>query len=645
MSTMTLPSRMRIRVGNHTDILDTGSIVGNGGEGIVGKCVFDGEECAVKVIFPSMRNPVRFAKLKAQIKRIPPMPGRTVRPIELAYDDDTGELVGFAMSLIPIDQYDELTHWFDVQWRIDNQITSEQVITVFYELNDELTQMREAGYAIGDFNSGGVLVLKPSLWDESNKMKRIHIVDPDTVAFDDFPCLVYTLAYLDPQMTTQMATNGDLIPMDAFTPTHDLFAFDALFFQGLTTANVWDGYHPDFQMSAKINYMNNWTVLHSDVDYPLDAVPFEDLPEKFQRKFRESFLEGKREPFPVEYFEEALGLASSFSLRPRQSKPAVSGLNVSLFETLFSGLGDVVDFTIAENAINILTRDDIGQYMYSVSYMGRTKQMPVDGTLTDCTYRILDSGYVIERTPPRAESHVDIRVFDVINQKWFTVVTATGLKGKPIVGGGGKRVVVADSKNYLSATGLGDSDERSRLKTVNPNSQIKSDPQTGNIAGYIQTMDMYNWFFVRGINAYDIPLTELEETEHVRDWTVKFHQNRAVVIRLTELKGQMYTRIDEVNLSTTFRGVEDKDRLLPGLQPADGQLFKPLDSCEYAFDRDGNGVLFYATNNGIQRDNLATGETTVFDATKSLVQRGTKIRIYNRGLALAHQDRVDYIEL
>lgn len=643
-STLTLPSRITARVDGHTDTIITSSVVGNGGEGIVSKCNFGGKEYAVKVIFPSMRSQLRFDKLKAQIHRVPSMPNRTVKPLKLVYDDDTNQVIGLAMELLAIDMYDELSHWMDVTWRTDNNVTFEEVVSVFYEIREELELLHKAGYTIGDFNPGGVLILKKQHWNDSNEMRRVRIVDADTVAFDNYPCLVYTMAYLDPQIPTQQASNGDIELLSGFKPEHDLFAFDALFLQALTTANVWDGYHPIYQMSAKINYMKGWTVLHDDVDYPTDALPFEDLPDVFQRKFRESFLDGKRELFPVEAFQQALGIASSFSLRKRQSTPAVSDVMVNLLETLFSGLGDIVDFTIAEGAINILTRDANGDYAYHVYYMGRTRQEPVRGTRANYRYRILSSGYVIENAPKSNSDFVTLRIYNVLKHEWFDVATVTGLRQEPIIAGGGNRVVTADAKNYLTGIGLGDSNEHSRLKTVNRNTSVKYDPQTGNIAGYILTMTMYSWFFVRGQNAYDISLTPLEETEYVKDWTVKFYQNRAVVIRLTELKGQLYTRIDEVNLSTVFRGA-NKDRLVNSLEPIDGELFKPLDSCEYAFDRDGNGVLFYATNNGIQRDNLSTGETTLFDATKNLVQRGTKIRLFGNGMVLAHQDRVDYVEM
>lgn len=643
-SNMALPTQIDVRVGNSVTTVDTGSLIGGGGEGVVAKISLGSGQYAVKIILPVMRNRLRFDKLKAQIGRVPPMPNRTVKPLELVYDDRTGELIGFAMELLDVDQYDELTFWLDPVWRADNDVTFEEVVQIFYELREELEMLHGAGYTIGDFNPGGVLILKKHLWNATNQMQRLRVVDADCCAFDRFPCLVYTLAYLDPNIQTRQANDGQLELKETFRPEHDLFAFDALFFQALTTANVWDGYHPTFQMNAKINFKKGWTVLHDDVDYPQDALPFEDLPPTFQDKFVRSFVHGERELFPVHFLEDALGIAGSFTLRRRQSTPTVSDIMVSLFETYFDNLDNIVDTEVVDGALYVLDKSDDGVYTYHSLYMGNHKAYVIPNTNPNCTYRILDKGFVIEYQPPVDRKFAILYIFDVHTGERHHVTSSTGIQNCPIVAGGGGRVMFTDAKNYLRAQYITAPEQVTALKTINRNVEIKSDMGTGNVCGYIRTMDLYSWFFIRGDLAYDIPnIAQLEPAEYMRDWAVRFYKNRAILLRLTEFKGQLRTRIDEVNLSSTFKG---KDRLVLSREPHDGELFKPLDGCEYGFDSGtGEGVILYATDGGIVRENLNTGEVVLLDQTDNLVQRGMKLRRHGYGMLAIGRNRIDYIEI
>lgn len=632
---LSLPPALKVRIDGSVYTLDTTSPIGDGGEAVVIKQSINGKNYAIKIIHPIMRNPARVRKLEAQINRKPPLPDRAVKPLKPVYDAMTNELIGHCMELIQIDRYDDLGWWFKKQFRKDNNIEFKDICSVFYELKMELDAIHKAGYVIGDFNPGCVLILKKQFWNKNNEYKRLRIVDTDTMEFDQFPCAVYSMSWFD---FKNIKNIKDLGKKRIYTPETDAFSFDALFFEALTTAGVYDGFH-DLYDGHKARMERGLTILHPDVEYPDDAVPFDSLPKDFQTQFEEVFVKGMRRLVTEQAFMNALGLKIQPTLQARQTAVQYSK-DVRVYQEVLKGMGDIIDFIVNGNTIHALVKDkDV--FKYVICYEGNNQQFVIPNTSNTNYYRILDAGFIIEIPYSIQDGQViQLRACAVHDKNWFTITTMNGLKGQPIVSGGHGMLLTA-AKNYIVAKELEDLESGFEQKhMVNQNAVIKTDPVTGNTMGYIRTGMNYNWFFMRGVLSYDVDLSELENTETMKDVAVFYSENTALVVRLTEFKGALRTRFDEISLSASHQN----NRLLFS-RLVDNEMFKPLSSMVYARPNSSNSIIFYAGNNGIVKENLISGEVKVFQQTQKLVRKGSHLRFYKDGLAVIEDDKIAYISM
>lgn len=631
-SLTTLPAQLNVIINGQPITIDTKDILGDGGEGIVFKVKVSGRVLAGKIIHPSMRSAVRVRKLEAQIQRRPPMTHRAIAPLHLIQDASTALVIGMCMEMVNPDSYDDLVWWMKDEFRKTNKIDFQDVCWIFLEIREELEALHKAGYIIGDFNPGGIKVMKKHLWADANQMQRIKFLDADCVEFDSHCCPVFSIAYLDYKLAPHIK---DIGAKRTFSEWSDYFAFDAMFYQALTTANVYDdGWHDRYD-APKMRLIHGLTVLHPEVEYPDEAVPIDQLPTGFQKHFQDSFLKGERRLFPLDVLQQALGLQVQLSARP--FAPTTQHLKVNVYQKLLQSPGDILDFYVSGGVITLLV-SEVNLYVYTY-FEGITRQV---GTLTrnpKSIYQLMDSEHVLE-TQVSNRPQTTVTIYHVPSGIRSEPMTLVGAKGMPIAGGGNGHFYSA-SGFYLYGAPVEKPAIGAALHTVSPNAALLCDPLTGNAVVWSRIGAHYSWFFVRNDHAYDAQITPLDDTETMEDIAAIWGSSTVLVVRLTEYKGAKRTRLDEVTLSSSW----DREERLLFNRVMDGEVFRPLNGIAYAH-QNGMASILYATQAGIIRESLNTGANQVFASTKGLVRKGDSLRFYRDGLiAVNNAGQIHYLSL
>lgn len=646
-----LPSIIKIKIGKDTYKLDSKDLIKSGGEASVFLLTLNNNQrVAVKIILPSMRSEHRFMKLQAMVNRNPHPPSKTMKPLSLV-TDSSDVIIGFTMSILERSQYDELSFWLKPDWRDNINIQTADIMSVFAEIRSELTLIHQLGYVIGDFNAGGVLIMKKELWSPANANDRIRFVDVDSFAFDHYPCAVYTLAYLDYKIPHKVSKNGIDLPK-GFSAKNDIFAFNALLFEALTNVNVYSGYSPQIMsVSPKSNFTQGWTVLHPSMEYPDDVnvVPFDSLPNPFQDFFKNAFLTSERVLFPQNFLNGA-NVTEIHQIVTHDRKVAIteSPQGFSRLQDLMQAkINDnvhILDVAIVENGVHILYHSDAIP-KNKLGYMALInnslhEHVFIYNNSKQSDFFIVSAYAVAQITKKPKLSDVDI--YNVRNSGCRSFVTANGIMGKPVVAGGLNELYVATSMESVVAHTLlsGDSNWRYVQPITPRTSEIKSDVVTGNIAGYTLIMSIYTWLFVRGKNSYNVMLPQLADTETMIDWSVRFVENRACVVRLTEYKGARRMYVDEVNVSSSYT---HEERVVNS-RLADNEFLKPIDGFEYGLNKQGEGMIFYTTPRGLVKENLTHGQITLFHQTKGIIKQGMKIRRFGDGLIIYSRSNVLYVK-
>lgn len=620
--------------------LDNANLLNQGGEAIV----FEGKDkskkaVALKIIHPVMRNGHRFQKLTAQIKRLPPVPKRTVGPEKPVFDSNGKDIIGFGMKLIDIDKYDQLIWWTQQEYRLTNQIDVNDITLVFYEIRQEVEAAAKAGYVYADFNPKGILVLKKEFWDDTNVNDRIRIVDADAAIFDGYKCEVYTLDYLDPRMMPDIINKIGYVNYDKGS---DVFAYTAMLLQVLTTIGPWHGFHKQWQSNPKALAKRNLHVLAPDVEYPTNGVPFDQIPAEYQKYIRSVLVDGKRDLISESVFTSLLGIKGhQYNLYARQSTPTVTNANAHS-QLLLKDLGLIVDFFVSGDMIHVLCLDQTGVYRYVTYFNNTTTDQRVVGSQKGANIRILDDGILSEVSKkPSKVSTAPFRTYDMKHKRWRDHMGAISVNKLPIVGGGAGNIYTG-SNGYIMVQQYRNTSTLEFGHSIGVASDMISDPVTGNMAGYNKVYNSYNWFFSRNGNTYDIPISPLRDTEFMTKYDVLWGSNSAILVRLTEYQGVQWTRMDEVNLSSRTNG----GRIIGTPRMVDEQIFWPLNGAAYMRNEtSGESIIIYATNNGVTRENLTTGAINVFDKTQGLVTKGISLRLYKTGLLGIGDGKVVYITL
>lgn len=618
-----LPDRLQIITASGTQVtLVTRNTLGSGGEGHVSIVDIQGVKRACKTLWPNMRSPERLAKIKALIRRRSELPDIFVPPLEEYYDAKSKDFLGYYMEAIP-DDYEIFSLWLTEEHRLQNNISGEDLITIFSIISQAMNEANRAGFSLADFNPNGILVLKRHLWSNDTSEKKVRIVDVDCMEFDNFTCPVITIAYADPRLADR-ARKKKIGRERVFSKSTDVFALAAMITQALTSVGPYEGNHSIFMAQDEL-WFRGLHLLHPDVHYPYDAVPFNKLPERLREKLEAVYLHGDRSPFTSDIFNN---IEKAIDLNPRQSTPIDVFTSQETNDLILDTQNNIIDIIIDNSTIYWIERDMQGRLIYRAYHDGQFTQNDLKiqkGHLV----RLLGRGVIYEERPQMQgqQTMASYRLHVLVGARYDIQdrYSLIGEDHKPIVGVSNGEHYYVDDKHWLytqslqtqKVDNLGNGTQYTRLIT-NP---------FANASVLMSRIGIdYIYFFYLNREVRQIALSPISPGQTVQQihyiWG-DIEGRFVCVLRRIEEKGLMHIRVDLVDVD---KGVLITPVNSPRILPND--ILKNLNAGDYV-QAGGRHLLFYPTNQGVQREDLINGDTQRFDATNTLVNRNDRLKLFN----------------
>lgn len=621
--------------------------VGRGGEGVVYRVPNQpqgGKQLAVKVILPARRDAIRFNKLQAFLAAGKGLPQEAVLALDMGFDTATRQPIASLMELVDMSKYHTLAALLVPDDRSRYNMDFNDYVTVFKLLRNVLAQLQAKGFLIGDFNAGAVLVLDKQYWNTN--LPRIRIVDTDSFQFGQYPCVAYSIKYLDWKLNKIIDIAGNevvlKVPYDkVYTQQVDWFSFDALMYEALTMANVYQsGWHEHYD-NIQSRFRHGLTVLHPTVDYPASCVPITNLPPVLQTHFKGSFVDGTRTLLPSQTFDVLLGnTAQPVNLQPQQMAvvPNARTSGVKEYQVVLNMLDNIEDVYYDGGLIQVLTRKNAKTNEYTLWQHDNQSYRNVFQGQQGEHYSIGGDGTIIGYLD-NDKTHFKVWQTRTNNRNggWNTYTTKTGFQGEPVMGAGAGRVFTMNDKNVTSES----IEQQGYYTNLFPSSQAISlyvDAATGNSFAVARYGTSHIWFFSRnGVGTFQVQLPELDPSEVVvpRGIGAAYLNNSILIVRVTETNGLTRTRFDEISLSEKVR---DSERLLAGAgHIVDGRPIRNLNGIAYV----SSGMYAWATDAGIQVANR--GKLQTFKQTKPYVRAGYSLKATRNGILIFGDGKVAHV--
>lgn len=234
-------------------------------------------------------------RLNVHQKKLPAfpqgLPPRVVSPIDLAYDQTGGKIIGYTMPLIS--GAEVLLRYADKTFR-QAGIDNESMLAIFRDLLLSVEGIHQKGAVIGDFNDLNILV----------KGSEAYIVDADSFQFGNFLCRVFTAKFIDPTLCDPR-TGAMLIR--PHNKDSDWYAFAVMLMQTMLFVDPYGGVYIPKNKADKIPQpqrpLKRVTVFHPQVRYPKPALPLNVLPDDLLDFFQQTFVKDLRGEFPAKLLE------------------------------------------------------------------------------------------------------------------------------------------------------------------------------------------------------------------------------------------------------------------------------------------------------------------------------------------------------
>jgi len=229
-------------------------------------------------------------KLRVFPQNLPP---RVVKPETLAMDKQGVNILGYTMpflqNTVPLLKYSDRTY------RHTNGISPQFVTALFRDLHDSVTKIHQANVTIGDFNDLNLLI----------SQNQVHLIDADSFQFDQFPCQVFTVRFVDPMLCDHWANQPILT--SSHNPDSDWYAFTVMLMQSLLYVDPYGGVYKPKSQSAMIPHsarpLQRITIFHPEVRYPKPAIPYQILSDDLLQHFHNCFEKDSRGIFPQSLLE------------------------------------------------------------------------------------------------------------------------------------------------------------------------------------------------------------------------------------------------------------------------------------------------------------------------------------------------------
>jgi hypothetical protein len=624
--------------------VDQSTLLGKGGEKVVHRDPDHPNSRAVAVYHKPTKR--RAEKVEAFLQRQDVLPEGIISPLEVALRGS--KPVGFGMHQLSR-KFRNLKEIFTPSFVKDFGITTKVIADTFINIGENLQTIHPLGMVVGDLNDGGLMI--------HTEDHRIAWVDVDSWSIDTYPCIVGTQLYLVPDLYGIKLDTGNY-----FEPWMDWYSYSVLLTRGLLRKHPFKaGKHAQFKNVIE-RARNGKTIFDSDVTFPTAGLQAEMLTDELLDPLIKHLKREQRGEFPLDalrtYRDQLTGCPSCGLWYPgtRDHCPGCAEKTAVQIKTMYGvSAEELIEtqgrilhvqldkrtiYCVAEENGNLMlyrkepeahvVRNDVGLAFQSGMRFGIFA-----GTLVICADDNEDEDvgalYLLEVTPqgPRP----------------VTTTTTSVLAGKAPVFATSRRFLYRIANGILlREERFGADDLLPRpVTTVFPGQcWFTVDPNPGadheTVFGLNRDVSQETWFVAYGdhdgqnFQRQDVAIPPLEDGESMKDLSVRFHQDRVLVMRRTLLGGVERVRIEIVHARTG--------------DVMQSEIFDPNDKSQWDSIHGkgfaGNTVM-HATDDGLVAESLQRQTAQPLAGSAAVVSSGDSILPYGSDILAVHHFKVSLI--
>lgn len=609
-----------VRIGNKSVRLTNPMVIGVGGEATV----FEYKGQAVKIYHDATQQ--RSNKLYALMPLARKLPPSVVAPQELVTNGKGRQAVGFTMTLLDA-THTEIRQLAVKKYRAQAGLTSRDVVQLFLNIHRTLTQIHAAGMVVGDLNDLNLMF----------QGQQASFIDADSFQFGQYPCIVGTESFIDPQLYGK-----DLAAQSYYTPDNDWYAFAVLLFKSLLLVHPYGGIHPSVHtLTARAK--SCLTVFEPDVTYPRIAYNRELLSDELTNAFKRVFAHGERGIFPESVLTDYLNAlttcphcAATYPSNRAHCPMCAAAVPITVpaqvqFETLIHAQGPIITWHISGDTVRALAHENGKVVLYTVDQYRQPERKPLFNVMPTASYAFL--GDVLVVCP--AQDSTDLLIVDISgNSPQPITQTVTARFGNTeTVFGTSARSLYRIAGGYLMRGHIayGQLIEHPVMAITEQQTWFTVAPHTEQVFGYFRVFNDYQYWLLVGSDRYEADLTPLQTDEVLLDAHAYFGSKTVLVLRHTQLNGVESVRIDEI---------DHKGRRLNAHTAPQAADLLPLAAHAYS-----HNMLLQASDQGIVQTRQDTQTHKTFSQTEPITRKGDAITAYQKGLLIAQDQRLAAITL
>ena len=213
-------------------------VLAEGGEGII----YEYGNKLIKAYKSHVDLVSKEKKIKALMQKN--LPREAVIPVDIVYDN-RGKFTGYLMEKVDGTEFKRLSNSKFVR---SNNITTKEILTMLYKIQEVLEILHKEGIYVGDLNDQNILF---------DKQYNVYFIDCDSWTVGSEKCTVAMDLFKDP-----------LLKSNDFNEKTDTYAFAVLIWKALTRIHPFGG-----TMSPDMNIMDRMAKGISVIDNPSVTIP------------------------------------------------------------------------------------------------------------------------------------------------------------------------------------------------------------------------------------------------------------------------------------------------------------------------------------------------------------------------------------
>ncbi len=634
-------------IGGHKVQLDQNQVLGTGGEATVVRH----NNQAIKIYHSP--DVARIAKLQDFCKAGLTLPTNVCAPAELAYDNN-GQIVGFAMPLIPAGKevVQELSR--KSFRKAHPNCNSSFVTDLFMQAYQTTDNLHKHSVVVGDYNDLNLLF-------DPTAAKMLVFIDVDSYQFGKHPCMVGTENFLSPDLY-----NLNLALKPYFKPEHDWYAFWCMYLKSILLCHPYGGVHNEFK-SIPQRALAKVLAWDKDVKYPKAAYSPDMLNDGLLAIAEKVFRQGSRSKPDLNVlvdFKETLVNCTSCGVQYphiRKACPQCARVNTQQIQRKVKVVTSPGKLTVSVNprlttAGNVIWHKVYGTSIFAIALHGTNYEIyesSVSGVKHHGNIAVDKSPFVFDLFAGRylvvgQTAKSVLRIFDLQSNLRLIETSACGLfQGQPSFACTKNNLVRASNGwmyiGRVDAT-LGYVEDRVQA-TMEGQTWFDGSAVNNTIFGfqrYFSNLGFFLYSFDGTPKFFDVTLPALDINESLLDTAVYFTENSVLVMLKTEIKGKTYTRVNVIRSSSGELLSQYKLESMPS------DTHRSIHGKSFMRPSGSYGFILHPTDDGVVQevvDKNRVGKLTLFSETEQFVSESDCLISQGSGILVVGDKLINHLTL